>query len=371
MLGLSSWAVEHERTTDHIEISQVVLNPGGAEGYFVVSLKGDRIYTACGMDIIIPDGYEYSIKSNGEAKVTYSNEKKQGMYPVTNQDEVDEEDADPEYNSHVVDWNIIAPNTLRVTPWSTRSIEFAKTSGKMFRVYVKAKPFVKPGPADVQVKKCFFTTSEGVQYNADDITISDKMSASTSGTAPMAVSALNKWSTCILPFDTELPEGVKAYTCSSKDEEAKQLILTPASSISAYTPYILYSETGFSGNLTGTVDASKYPETGYVESGLLCGAVTEKEIAAGYVMQNLDGTGAKFYSMGGNDFIIPAGKCWVKFFFSNAKMFSMLVMDDTTAVNGVSFNKQNARTTQNIMGQMVSNNYRGIIIVDGKKYIKK
>lgn len=360
VMTLSSWAVSHEYTTQHVELADVSLNPGGDYVTVVASVEGISAYTAYGLDIYVPKGFEF-------VKVELEN--------------VDEEMEWMHASNgaackalHYTQSAIQKDGALRVTASHATNATFKTSSTELFKFYLKANSFVKPGPVEIQIKNCFFTTSAGIQYDTDDITISDKVTVTTSATAPFTVSASNKWSTCILPFDAELPAGVKAYTCNDKDDDAMTLILSSVNSIEAYTPYILYSENGFSGNLTGTVDMSKYPETGYAEEGLLCGAVKEQEISAGYVMQNLDGTGAKFYSMGGDNFIIPAGKCWVKFFFnSNAKMFSFAIHeeDNATAVNAISINKRIANTKRNIVGQTVTENYKGIVIIDGKKYIKK
>lgn len=371
-MGFSSWAATHDETTDHITISQVNLAPGGNEGYFVVSLSGSQKYTALGLDIIIPDGYCFSIKTNGEAKVTFSNEKKQGMYPVTNQDEVDEEDADPEYNSHNLDYNMVSSNLLRATVWSTKSLEFAKNSGKLFRVYIKATPYAKPGPANIEIKDCFFTSSEGIQFDTKDLTISDMVSASETSSVPVSVSSSLHWSTLVLPFACAIPDGVKAYTAgdTKDEEEVNYLVMNEVESFEAYTPYVLYSETGFSGTVEGTVNPSEYPASGVAASGYLRGAIVPQTITDGYVMQNLNGT-VKFYNCGGDEFSIPAGKCWVEV-PSTVKSFGFIIDDGTTGIKSLNIDaRKSADMYFNTAGQRVTSSYKGITINNGKKTIRK
>lgn len=44
---------------------------------------------------------------------------------------------------------------------------------------------------------------------------------------------------------------------------------------------------------------------------------------------------------------------------------------DPTAINGITVNKNSSSATYNVAGQRVSNSYKGIVVKDGKKYIKK
>ena len=59
----------------------------------------------------------------------------------------------------------------------------------------------------------------------------------TERTLPLNINATNQVGTLILPFSAELPQGVKAYTCDALNEEASELVLTPAASLQACTPY--------------------------------------------------------------------------------------------------------------------------------------
>ena len=108
---------------------------------------------------------------------------------------------------------------------------------------------------------------------------------------------------------TSLPAGVKAYSAKGLDDTGKQVVLSEVKQLVAYTPYILYSTSGYTGSLSGTVDASQYGEV--VSDGLLRGAIAPQKRKDGYVLQDL-GEGAKFYAMDGVEFLIPEGKCWLE-----------------------------------------------------------
>ncbi|MDO5526775.1 MAG: leucine-rich repeat protein [Prevotella sp.] len=189
-------------------------------------------------------------------------------------------------------------------------------------------------------------------------------------TIPLTISTANKWSTCILPFDATLPAEVKAYSCYEKNEATSTLVLTEVASMEAYKPYILYAEEGYDGTLSGTVDPNKYPAEGYVAEGLICGAVEPQQITSGYVLQNLS-EGMKFYNCNGQTFTIPAGKCWLMPFVNGAKSYCIAFKDNTTGINTVPSGMTNDNAYYSITGQKVGKNYKGIVIINNKKHIKK
>ena len=132
--------------------------------------------------------------------------------------------------------------------------------------------YAKPGALSLALSDQALTTADMTEYDPADVT-DENVTISTTAKASLNISAANKWSTCILPFATALPEGVKAYSCSSKNDDEQVFYLSDAASIEAYTPYVLYSESGYAGTLTGEVDASQYPESGKVAAGYLTGAI--------------------------------------------------------------------------------------------------
>lgn len=68
-------------------------------------------------------------------------------------------------------------------------------------------------------------------------------------TAPLKVTDA-KWGTFIAPFDAEIPQGVKAYSCSAADAD-NALLLVEQDAFKANTPYILYAESPVEVNLMG------------------------------------------------------------------------------------------------------------------------
>ncbi|MBR4844790.1 MAG: hypothetical protein IKU98_00040, partial [Bacteroidaceae bacterium] len=123
-----------------------------------------------------------------------------------------------------------------------------------------------------------------------------------------------KFSTCILKFDTSLPAGLKAYTAGGVENNC--LVLTEAPTMEAYTPYILYAESGYVDNkytctLSGAINAANYQA---VVSGVLSGAIENQVITRGYALSKKEEEGVGFYAVNtdaGQQILIPAGKCWL------------------------------------------------------------
>lgn len=181
------------------------------------------------------------------------------------------------------------------------------------------------------------------------------------------ITKTNKWGTCVIPFDAELPVGVQAYT--SNGMNGGFLMLEEAESLKAYTPYILYAENGYEVTLTGVVDVANYQET--VTDGLLNGAIAEQQISAGYVLQN-QGSGSMFYDVNGQTFTIPAGKCWLSAVASSVATVR-ISLDGTTGIDEINSNDGSIdeEFIYDLSGRQVENPVKGeIYIINGKKALK-
>ena len=183
------------------------------------------------------------------------------------------------------------------------------TSGKLLYFLVKVSPYLKPGDVILKVTNLDFITKENAQkYHCKDQTLT--LHATAESTATLSVSGSSHYGTCVLPFAVPtLPADVKAYSAKGLDDTGQLVVLSEVKQLVAYTPYILYSASGYTGPLSGTVDASQYGEV--VSDGLLRGAIAPQKRTDGYVLQDL-GEGAKFYAMEGVEFLIPEGKCWLE-----------------------------------------------------------
>ena len=355
MMGCSlGMAAESLPTDDYVTATEI--KQDGASYYFEVVLNGSTYYTAYGIDIQLPAGLEVVTARGGSPKITMDSNG--AMY----------NDSEG-FTEHTV--STAFPNSedhthARVGCMSTGNYDMAQTSGTLFRVYVTKTCTSTQWPIgaiklyDVELNKV------GQPYNSPDQCNPVAMFEGAS-TLPLTVSGTNHWSTCILPFATEIPEGVKAYTSSTSDEE--KIFLTKSESIEAYTPYILYSENGFNGTVTGTVDAS-CPANGCITAGNLNGAIVPQTVKNGYVLQNQDGV-VQFYAIGtGDSFVIPAGKCWMNIADGSAKAFGFVV-EDADGIDNVRTMSDNAEI-YTLDGRKAGKLVPGsLYIKEGRKFINK
>lgn len=345
MLSTCSWAID---TVDKLAFSPATLTPGEIETQHVsLTLYGSRNYSGYNLKISIPEGVE----------------------PAFDEGELDLEKGSILAKSHSVSGFYNADTrVLRIICSSSSNANFKSMTGEVCTIGFVVSTYAKPGALSLALSEQALTTADMTEYDPADVT-DENVTISTTAKASLSVSSANKWSTCILPFATALPDGLKAYTCSSKDDDKQVFNLTNASSIEAYTPYILYSESGYTGMLTGEVDASQYPEDGKVAQGYLTGAIEKQTTNEGYVLQN-KGDGVKFYLMDNTkSYNIPAGKCWATPPASTTQSYSF---DFPTAVKGIAEVADSKNESKyNLSGIMIDAPRKGqLYIQNGRKYVK-
>lgn len=293
-------AVANEPTDDHITVNEVTLVPGSADTYQVeISLVGSQIYTAYQMDILFPPGVDVVVDEYGPYVVLWDGDR--CIYPKGRDGKL--------VHSLSSSYGVVSNKRLRISCRDDMNRVLTATSGKLLYFLVKVSPYLKPGDVVLKVTNLDFITKENAQkYHCKDQTLT--LHAKAESTATLSVSGSSHYGTCVLPFAVSpLPDGVKAYSAKGLDETGQLVVLSEVTQLVAYTPYILYSTSGYSGSLSGTVDANKYGEV--VSDGLLRGAIAPQKRKDGYVLQDL-GEGAKFYAMDGVEFLIPEGKCWLE-----------------------------------------------------------
>lgn len=346
-------------TNDHITVNDVTLVPGSTDTYQVeISLVGSQIYTAYQMDILFPPGVEPVLMRDVYVKLFNT------------------DDNDLCSSSHTigVSYGAIKERTLRMSCVSLQNTSFYGKSGKLLYFKVKASPYLKPGDVVLKVTNFDLITNENAitkenaqKYHCKDQTLT--LHATAESTATLSVNGSSHYGTCVLPFAvSSLPDGVKAYSAKGLDDTGQLVVLSEVTQLAAYTPYILYSATGYTGSLKGTVDADKYGEV--VSDGLLRGAIAPQKKSAGYVLRDL-GEGAKFYAMDGVEFLIPEGKCWLEMPSAqgSAPQYGIQI-GATTAITAPTTSASAHGRIYTLDGkQMKTMQPGGIYVVNGKKVL--
>lgn len=170
-----------------------------------------------------------------------------------------------------------------------------------------------------------------------------------------------EYSTFCAPFAVTLPAGVSAYTVESVTDN--QLQLTPVeTAIPANTPVVLQCE-----NL---VDETFYGDnaTGTPEAGLLTGVYDATTAPVGsYVLVKRDGK-ALFVVVDATPATVPANRAYLTLSSSDIKEFSL---GEATGIDEL---KDEVKITEgifNLAGQAVGRDYKGIVIMNGKKVYQR
>ena len=320
---------------------------------FNVGLNAQKTYTAYNLDLVLPTGITVKTESD-KNKVEMPED--DSIYPSTS-------GRTGKTYTHTITTESHAGNILRVACVSLENENFQKTSGSLFEVCIdidesaftssfSAKPIVQLSGLNLTAVE----EGAAVKYVPADFACRPfTTDIPTERTLAVNVLAENKIGTLILPFDAELPTGLKAYTCSGA--EGDLLTLAPASSIEACTPYIVYAESGYSGSLTGTAtlrDADNV--TDVFTSGFLTGVLTSTTVSTGYILQN-QGSGPLFYNADGIDFMLRAGRCY-------------LTPADGTPVKSFGFRFDNADGISETLASPIGEDERGTLYdLSGRRVI--
>lgn len=348
-------------TNDYITVNDVTLVPGSTDTYQVeISLVGvdSQIYTAYQMDILFPPGVDVVVDEDGPYVDLWDGDG--CIYPYVRKKLV---------HSLSSSYGVVSDKLLRISCSDDMNRVLTATSGKLLYFKVKTSPYLKPGDVILKVTNLDFITKENAQkYHCKDQTLT--LHATAESTATLSVSGSSHYGTCVLPFAVSpLPDGVKAYSAKGLDDTGQLVVLNEVTQLAAYIPYILYSATGYTGSLSGTVDANKYVEV--VSDGLLRGAIAPQKRTDGYVLQDL-GEGAKFYAMDGVEFLIPEGKCWLEMLKTQASAPQYSIQIGTTT--GITAPTTAATAHGKIYtldGKEVKTMQPGgIYVVNGKKVLK-
>ena len=192
---------------------------------------------------------------------------------------------------------------------------------------------------------------------------------------PLFVSAAAKTGTFISAYDNLTPATVKAYTVAYKSGDALHLEENESGVLSANTPYILTTEEV--SNVNSTFKGIKVGSDATSEVNGLVGLLTAGTVPSGsYVLQNQSGV-TSFYKTSA-DLAGTANRCYLDLTSvpeesTPVKGLSIIIVDGTaTGVEApVAAETVEDGIYYNLNGQQVTKDYKGIVIVNGKKFYNK
>ena len=378
MLTMSAEAQELDGT---FELSDLKYQSSSGLYYFDVSLNSTSTYSSYNLDIFFPAGFTIAKDNSDNLRVTML-KSASSVYPYTTTTELNEYDEEVEvktYN-HTIGCSQPNPKQLRVYCLDLKTnAEFIKTSGTLFRVYVSvdADYFAtcfSPKPI-VKLSGMNLTTKAEEKYVPEDYACRPFTTGiPTERTLPVNVSSTNKVGTLILPFNADLPQGLTAYTCNATVGDL--LTLTPAASIEACKPYIVFAKGGYSGSLVGTAtlpDATNV--TDVFADGYLTGVLTNTVVNTGYILQNQGKEGdPKFYDAEGVEFSLPAGRCYLTPTDAGDARAFRFNFDETAGIDANNSEMVSDSRIFDLSGRLINSNsqlQRGIYVKGTRKVVIK
>ena len=350
------------------EISDIFYDDYYSSYAFNVSIvNSTTIYSAYNLDIYLPTGI--SVKKDGSNKNMVDMPIDDSIYPFVS-------GRTGKTYTHTISSNVIDGNGLRIACASQESEDFEKNNGDIVEVCITIDESAftssfSPKPI-VKLSGLNLTTSAAVKYVPADFSCRPFTTGiPTSRTLPVNISSTNKIGTLILPFDTDLPSGLKAYSCDGAVGDL--LTLTEVSSIEACKPYIVYAENGYSTDeLTGTARLTDGANvTDVFTDGYLTGVLTGTTVNTGYILQNQNnGDGPMFYNADGVNFSLPAGRCYLTPTGSSVKAFGFN-FGDTDRVEKTFNSPSSIFNIFDLQGRKVSSPVRGIYIQGTRKVVVK
>ncbi len=172
-----------------------------------------------------------------------------------------------------------------------------------------------------------------------------------------------------LDFGHATPEDLKAYAATYG---AENITLTDVTEVPANKGIVLQG----TANTTYTVPVLASTDA-EVTTDLKGSATTDYAVNQNdykyYVLANVGGEQG-FYQYTGTA-AIPAGKAFFEETAGGAKFLSLTFAEEeegeTTGINAVETSIADGATLYNLAGQKVGKDYKGIVIVNGKKYVRK
>lgn len=274
-------------------------------------------------------------------------------------------------DDHTISCNMLEDGrTIKIIAYSPSNAEFypdnvdGEPIDSIFSIGLVAEPAMCNGNYVISIEGCKFVLPDAtasvpgepieasmtIVGGKDHITIDYLMTDAGVGTL-------------ILPFDAEIPDGLRAFKCTEIVGES--VMLVEQSRIAANEPLLMAGEMGnysFKGVPKNNADV--------YSDGLLTGVYVPMSITEGYMLQSQEGK-VGFYKVNpDNPTTVPAYSC-----FLNANRdieFFALSIYGTTGLEELPKNSSANVSVFDMQGRKINKvRDRGVYIIDGKKQVVK
>lgn len=167
------------------------------------------------------------------------------------------------------------------------------------------------------------------------------------------------YGTLILPFVAELPNGIKAYTCTGL--EGFSVVMEEQDIVPACTPVVLSGIPG-SYTFTGTGTAGEDSYT----NGLLTGVMKDTQIEDGYVLQHQGGVTGFYFVDANAPKTVPANHCYLNL-PASVKMLGLIL--DANSIGKIM--SEGRAIIYDLNGRRATKEARGVVVKEGRKVVRK
>lgn len=366
-----------QKTDISLSVADVTVEKGATAATMTVKYEGPiETYVGFGLDVVFPEGI-----SCPQNKFTAAQVKVRTKYF----------DADGESSyAETVGKSNPAENTLRILVYNPGNaypvytedgeevgadkdgvqVTLSASSGQiLFTLPLTLDANLEAGEYEIQFKDIVISGDDGHAFECKPTLAPAKLIVAGATQTDIVYKTNGTYGTLILPFDAELPANYKAYTVSEID--GKDLVLVEASSIVAFTPYVMEgddSEVTFTGT-PGTADKD-------LTFGLLTGVVAEGGLTgfngvAGYdvyICQKQGKEVSSFYKINPEKgYTIPQYRCYLTAPKSGANMYRI---GGTTGIDEVTV--EEAGDVYDMLGRKVIGPLeKGVYIKNNRKIFVK
>lgn len=275
-------------------------------------------------------------------------------------------------NDHTISCNMLSDGkTIKIISSSPSNGNFypddvdGNEMDSIFSIGLVADPSMINGNYTIEIQECkFVLQNANASQPANPVTATMTVTGGVDGLSINYTMTEVGLGTLILPFDANLPQGLRAYKCSAIDGD--MVLVEEQESIKANTPLVM---SGTAGTYTFT-GASVAEESSYSD-GILTGVMQESNISNGYVLQNHNDN-VCFYRINPEKPInVPAYRCYLN--SVSEAGYVRIMLNPETGIGNIDESESENINAYDIQGRKVNKNSakRGVYILNGEKVIIK
>lgn len=331
----------------------IITADGNSITKLVISENDEVDYTAFSLSLVVPNGVTV-------AKI------KQGREYVN-----DIQLSERATSTHSISCNMLEDGrTIKIISTSSNNYDFypddvdGNPLDEIFTIGLVADPSIANGDYSVKIVDCKFVMKENADASIPQNEITAKLTIEGGIDSESIIYTLddNRCGTLILPFNSQIPEGLEIFRVLTIDNG--NILLEKQSQIPENIPVIVMGTSGtyvFNGVSTQTEDS--YNDGDYI------GVYSNRKISNGYILQSIDGVIGFYPISNESQVLIPTYRCYLQC----EDKFDVIPIDSSALIGNVLIDKEQDGNSYDLLGRkmILNKNDRSIYVRKGKKILNK